>query len=101
MEKMKFDLRIYVLILGVNPLRVFLSKLGLARLSTKIYDEAADENLDDLLMHLTNHSINKNSSKFVPNRAAVIDSMGHKRSLKYTLKFLEKTEKQDVNLVMS
>ena len=35
MDKLKFDLRLYVLILGINPLRVFLSKEGLARLSTK------------------------------------------------------------------
>lgn len=61
MEKMKFDLRLYVVIVGVNPLRVYLSKQGLARLSTKHYDEADDDNLADMLMHLTNYSINKNS----------------------------------------
>lgn len=92
MEKMKFDLRLYVLVLGVNPLRVYLSKEGLARLSTKMYDEVNEENLDDMMMHLTNYSINKHSSKFVPNRAAIVDSVGHKRSLKYTLKFLKKSE---------
>jgi tubulin polyglutamylase TTLL6/13 len=41
-----------------------LSKEGLARLSTKMYDEVDDQNLDDMMMHLTNYSINKNSSKF-------------------------------------
>jgi tubulin polyglutamylase TTLL6/13 len=64
MEKMKFDLRLYVLVTGVNPLRIYLSKEGLARLSTKMYDEVDDENLDDMMMHLTNYSINKNSQKF-------------------------------------
>ncbi len=92
MEKMKFDLRLYVLVTGVNPLRIYLSKEGLARLSTKMYDEVNEENLDDMMMHLTNYSINKHSSKFVPNRAAIVDSVGHKRSLKYTLKFLKKSE---------
>ena len=64
MEKMKFDLRLYVLVTGVNPLRIYLSREGLARLSTKMYDEVDDENLDDMMMHLTNYSINKNSNKF-------------------------------------
>lgn len=64
MEKMKFDFRLYVLVLGVNPLRVYLSKEGLARLSTKMYEEVDDKNLQDMMMHLTNYSINKNSMKF-------------------------------------
>lgn len=100
MEKMKFDLRLYVLVTGVNPLRIYLSREGLARLSTKVYDEVDDENLDDMMMHLTNYAINKNSQKFQPNRAAIVDCVGHKRSLKYTLKFLKKMEGQDTELLM-
>jgi hypothetical protein len=64
MEKMKFDLRIYVLVLGTDPLRLFLSKEGLARLSTKFYEEVNDNNFEDVMMHLTNYSLNKNSAKF-------------------------------------
>lgn len=36
-DKMKFDLRLYVLVLGVDPLRIFLFKDGLARLATSAY----------------------------------------------------------------
>ena len=64
MEKMKFDLRLYVLVLGTDPLRIFLSKEGLARLSTKYYEEVNDNNFNDMMMHLTNYSLNKNSAKF-------------------------------------
>ena len=64
MEKMKFDLRVYVLVLGIDPLRIFLSKEGLARMSVKEYEEVNDENLEDTTMHLTNYAINKHSQKF-------------------------------------
>ena len=88
----KSDLRLYVLVLGIDPLRIYLSREGLARLSTKMYEEVDDQNLDDMTMHLTNYAINKHSNKFQPNRAAIVDSVGHKRSLKFTLKYLEKCE---------
>lgn len=101
MEKMKFDLRLYVLVTGVDPLRIYLSKEGLARLSVKMYDEVDDQNLDDMMMHLTNYSINKNSAKFQPNRVAIVDSVGHKRSLKFTLKYLEKSEGQNATQLMA
>ena len=97
---MKFDLRLYVLVLGIDPLRIYLSREGLARLSTKIYEEVNDFNFDDMTMHLTNYAINKHSAKFQPNRAAIVDSVGHKRSLKFTLKYLERCEGQDTKKLM-
>ena len=60
-DKMKFDLRLYVLILGVDPLRIFLFKDGLARLATDAYKQPTDDNIGNLMMHLTNYAINKNS----------------------------------------
>ena len=90
MEKMKFDLRLYVLVLGIDPLRIYLSREGLARLSTKQYEEVDDANMEDMVMHLTNYAINKHSHKFQQNRAAILDSVGHKRSLKYSLKYIKR-----------
>jgi tubulin polyglutamylase TTLL6/13 len=40
-------------------------------------------------MHLTNYSINKNSENFERNQGSENDSTGHKRSLTWTLKFIE------------
>ena len=64
MERLKFDLRLYVLVVGIDPLRIYLSREGLARLSTKVYEEVDDKNVDDMTMHLTNYAINKHSNKF-------------------------------------
>ena len=64
MERMKFDLRLYVLVLGIDPLRIYLSREGLARLSTKVYEEVDDQNLDDMTMHLTNYAINKTNAEY-------------------------------------
>jgi tubulin polyglutamylase TTLL6/13 len=98
---MKFDFRLYVLVNGVNPLRIYLSKEGLARLSVRPYEDLCDENLEDMTMHLTNYAINKNSTRFCPNRTAIIDSVGHKRSLRAALKGLRKVDKRDTDKLMA
>ena len=61
----KFDLRIYVLIIGINPLRVYVYKDGLARFATVKYQKPTSNNIHNLCMHLTNYAINKESSSFV------------------------------------
>lgn len=40
-------------------------------------------------MHLTNYAINKNSSKFIFNKDASSDNIGHKRSLTYIYRYLD------------
>ncbi|QQP50409.1 Tubulin polyglutamylase TTLL4 [Caligus rogercresseyi] len=57
----KYDLRIYVLI--------YLFEDGLVRFASKKYD-ADLETLGDAYKHLTNYSINKNSSSYLPNEEA-------------------------------
>ena len=67
-DNLKFDFRIYVIITGVNPLRIFIYEEGLARFATEIYEEPNNENIDDDYMHLTNYAINKRSENFVKNK---------------------------------
>ena len=87
-EGLKFDMRIYVLVTGCDPLRVFIHKEGLARLATEKYRKPCGKNLDEVCMHLTNYSVNKQNPKFIKNLKAEEDGVGHKRSLRATLKNL-------------
>lgn len=61
MEKKKFDLRVYVVIRGVDPVEAYLCSEGLARFATHNYKKPDNSNIKNLYMHLTNFSLNKNS----------------------------------------
>ena len=78
-DDLKFDLRIYVLITSVSPLRIYVYNEGLARFATDHYVAPNSQNINNTFMHLTNYAINKNSSKFQFNKG--LDDEGHKRSL--------------------
>ena len=81
-DGLKFDLRIYVLVTGCNPLRIFVHEEGLARFATTEYSKPSRTNLKDVFVHLTNYSINKASPNFIqagPNQKS------HKRSLSSVL----------------
>lgn len=66
-DGLKFDLRIYVLIAGTDPLRIFVYDEGLARFCTEPYEAPKSDNLDNKFMHLTNYAINKLSANFIFN----------------------------------
>lgn len=95
-DDLKFDLRIYVLLYGVNPLKIYLFEDGLARFATTPYRSAKESDITDLFMHLTNYSINKKASTFVQNQnedgstaPGETSTPCHKRSLKEIYKILE------------
>ena len=88
LDGFKFDLRLYVLVNGISPLRVYVYKDGLARFATVKYHSPAPSNLKNLQMHLTNYAINKESSDFVQNEDSNADDVGSKRSYQFVLKKL-------------
>ena len=90
-DNLKFDLRVYALIFGVEPLRVFVYQEGLARFATEEYVGPQKGNLENLFMHLTNYAIQKKSDAFVHNDDEDDDS-GHKRSLTSILEYLTENE---------
>lgn len=93
-EGLKFDMRIYCLVYGVNPLRVFIFREGLARFATEKYTKPQKANLNHLFMHLTNYSINKNAENFEANEDSAEDDIGHKRSVSSIFKYIEENEPQ-------
>lgn len=80
----KFDLRIYVALTSVNPLRFYIYEEGLARFATCKYTEtgtAAGSRKATKFMHLTNFSVNKKNINFVKTNNAEEDGKGSKWSL--------------------
>lgn len=71
----KFTLRLYVLIICIDPLRIMVYKEGICTLCTTSYRSPDPSNIENLSIHITSHhankwKINKNSR----------DDFDHKRS---------------------
>lgn len=79
-EDLKYDFRIYVMLYGVNPLRIYLHQMAFARFCTEPYQKPNKRNLKNIFMHLTNYAINKNSDNYTAGDDADGDE-GHKRSM--------------------
>jgi len=84
LDGLKFDLRVYVLVAGCSPLRLYIHEEGLVRLATEPYSTPSSSNLASTCMHLTNYAVNKLHPAFVFNSDSNVDCVGHKRSLKST-----------------
>lgn len=63
----KFDLRVYVAITSICPLRIYMYREGLARLATVLYNSIPEDKNTAKFTHLTNYSINKFNPNFKAN----------------------------------
>ena len=92
-DGLKFDMRIYVFVYGVDPLRLFVFREGLARFATQEYTCPMKGNMDNLFMHLTNYAINRNAENFEANEGGNEDTdTGHKRTVSSVLKYIQDKE---------
>lgn len=78
----KFDLRIYVAITSINPLRLYIYEDGLTRFATGKYNNNLSGNKkQSKFTHLTNYSLNKFNPNFIANTDPNADGVGSKWSL--------------------
>ena len=82
-------MRIYVLLAGCDPMRIYIYREGLARFATEKYVMPNRDNIDDSCMHLTNYAVNKDNPNFVFNSDANRMDIGHKRSLSSIFKLIK------------
>ena len=65
----KYDLRLYVLITGLKPLRIYFYKEGLVRIAAEKFF-LNESSINNKFIHLTNTAINKFSKNFIkPNNS--------------------------------
>ena len=83
---LKFDLRLYVLITSIDPLKLYIYEEGLVRFATEEYTNDPKK-LSNNLIHLTNYSVNKESEEFIYNESPGSYS-GHKWSLSTLWEYL-------------
>ncbi|XP_073455628.1 tubulin polyglutamylase TTLL11 isoform X2 [Aquarana catesbeiana] len=65
MDKLKFDMRLYVVLRSLEPLEIYIAKDGLSRFCTEPYQAPNHKNLHRVYMHLTNYSLNIHSGNFI------------------------------------
>lgn len=84
----KFDLRIYVLVTSLDPLRIYVYQDGLVRFATQEYSTKGSAQ-GNRFAHLTNYSVNKKSKSFDKNQDASADGSGSKWSLTALMRYFD------------
>lgn len=87
--RFKFDLRLYVVVTSMDPLRIYLFQEGIVRFCTAPYSL---KNPRNRLAHLTNYAINKGSDDFVENADAQHADAGSKWSLSALIRTLQERQ---------
>lgn len=92
-DGIKFDLRVYVVVTGINEgdVHAFIADEGLARFCTEKYEKPTRDNLKHAYMHLTNYSLNKHSEEYIKEADNIMEpNDGTKRTLTALYKHIER-----------
>ena len=84
---LKFDIRLYVLLTSIDPLKIYLYNDGLVRFATDPFS-TKEEDLGNNFIHITNSNLNKGNKVFTYGEDSD-EFDGHKWSFKTLLKYLE------------
>ncbi|KAK3730002.1 hypothetical protein QZH41_000962 [Actinostola sp. cb2023] len=95
LEKLKFDLRIYVILKSIDPLEIYVCREGMARFCTESYNPPSTKNIHKCYMHLTNYSVNKQSTTYVQSDE---HDKGSKRKLSCVFNQLERNGEDTAKL---
>jgi len=79
-NQLKFDVRVYVLVTSLDPLRIYIYKDGLVRFCSEKYNSSPNM-VDKMCCHVTNPEVNKSGGKYVYNKEPN-SCEGHKWRLK-------------------
>lgn len=80
-DNKKHDLRLYLLLVSVDPMIAYLNEEGLARFCTEDYEKPTKQNIDKNYIHLTNFSLNRKNDKFINTDELTEPNSAHKRTL--------------------
>lgn len=102
-DKKKFDLRLYLLVKGVDKMEAYIASEGMVRFCTEDYanlnpDDIKDLEKDILCSHLTNFSLNKDNNNYINNNDFLENDTGSKRLLSSLYTTLEK-QGVDINQI--
>jgi len=88
LQGFKWDLRVYVLVLSLAPLRTYLCSEGIARVCSEAYTEPTARTVNKVNCHLTNYSINKFGTNYDHTDDPSDGTAGTKRTLSSVMRFL-------------
>mmetsp|Transcript_37409 Transcript_37409/g.35985 ORF Transcript_37409/g.35985 Transcript_37409/m.35985 type:complete len:103 (-) Transcript_37409:332-640(-) len=89
LEKKKFDMRLYVMLKGVDEVEIYLCKEGMVRFCTENYKDPSTDNLKELYAHLTNFTLNKDNDNYINSKDFLEKDDGTKRLVSNVFKYLE------------